>query len=157
MRSASAMPTAVAMPWPSGPVVVSMAGVFAEFRVAGGGGMELAEALQRVDAHAGMAGEMQQGIEQHGAMAGGEHETVAVGPVRVGGVEFQEARPQRGGGVGHAHGHAGMAGFGGFDGVDGKRADGVRQLAFGRRGAGQNGGLGGQCRVVGAIVPWSKP
>ena len=39
------MPTAVAMPWPSGPVVVSIAGMLAVFGMAGGGRMELAEAL----------------------------------------------------------------------------------------------------------------
>ena len=71
--------------------------------------------LQLLDAHAGVAGQVQQRVEQHRAVAGRQHEAVAVGPARVGGVEFQEAGPQRGGDVGHAHRHAGMAGVGGFD------------------------------------------
>ena len=57
----------------------------------------------------GHAGEVEQRIEQHRAVAGREHEAVAVGPIRVRGVEFQEAGEQHGGHIGHAHGHAGMA------------------------------------------------
>ena len=59
-------------------------------------------------------------------MAGRQHEPVAVGPARVGGVEFVEAGPQHGGDVGHAHRHAGMAGLRRLHRVDGQRADGVR-------------------------------
>ena len=43
MRSAIAMPTALAMPWPSGPVVVSMPGSVAIFGMAGAGAADLAE------------------------------------------------------------------------------------------------------------------
>jgi hypothetical protein len=38
--------------------------------MAGAGGLKLAEALDVLDAHAGLAGEMQQRIQQHGAVAG---------------------------------------------------------------------------------------
>ena len=62
-------------------------------------------------------------------MAGGEHEAVAVGPVRIGGVEFQESREQHGGDVGHAHRQAGMAGFGLLHRIDRERADRVGHAA----------------------------
>ena len=81
-----AMPTALAKPWPSGPVVVSTPGVSAALRVARAcGEPELAEALQLVEWEV-VAGQVQQGIEQHRGVAGGEHEAVAVWPGRVGGV-----------------------------------------------------------------------
>jgi len=122
--------------------------VLAEFGVAGGGGVQLAELLELLDFHAGMAGQVQQRIKQHGAVAGGKHEAVTIGPARVGGIKFMKAGPQHGGDVGHAHGHAGMAGIGFLDGVDGEGADGVGERALGRGGARQDGGLGCQSRVV---------
>ena len=51
----------------------------------GGLAAELAEALELVDRHVLVAGQMEQRIEQHRAVAGRQHEAVAVGPVRVGG------------------------------------------------------------------------
>src|SRR5579872_2371002 len=154
-RSASAMPTAVEMPWPSGPVE-------AEFRVAGGGGVELAELLDLLDAHAVVAGEVEQGVEQHGAVAGRQHETVAVWPAWVGSVEFVEARPECGGDVGHAHRHARVAGFGCLQGIDGKGAEGSRHL--GGVGGWSGGDLSrrGEHRIIGDggvkgshVVSWS--
>ena len=49
----------------------------------------LAEALQLIKRKI-VAGEMQQAVEQHGAVAGGEHEAVAIEPVRVFGVVLQK-------------------------------------------------------------------
>ena len=65
--------------------------------------VELAEALQLVDRDALDAGEVQERVEQHRAVAGGEHEAVAVGPARIGGVVFQELREQHRRDVGGAH------------------------------------------------------
>ena len=124
-RSAIAMPTALASPWPSGPVVVSMPGRMAVFRMPGGLRAELAEVPQLVDRHALVAEEMKQRIEQHRAVAGGEHEAVAVGPVRVGGVELQMLGEEHRGDVGRAHRQAGMAGIGRLHRVHGKDADRV--------------------------------
>ncbi len=81
-RSASAKPTAVAMPWPSGPVVVSTPGGVAELGMARRLGAQLAEALQLVERHARRAGEVEQRVEQHRAVAGRQDEAVAVGPAR---------------------------------------------------------------------------
>ena len=71
-------------------------------------------------------------------MAGGEHEAVAVGPGRIGRIEFEEAREQDGGDIGRAHGQAGMAGIGLFDRVHRQRADGVgHAVVIGARGRAQ--------------------
>jgi hypothetical protein len=67
-----------------------------------------------------------------------QHEAVAVRPGRAGGVEFQVAREQRGGDLGHAERHALMAFGGADDRVDGKEPDRVgEQRRFdGRHGKG---------------------
>jgi hypothetical protein len=56
-------------------------------------------------------------------VSGRKHESVAVRPFWIGGVEFQELREQHGGDVGGAHRQAGMAGFGLLDGVHGQATD----------------------------------
>ena len=102
------------------------AGGMAVLRMSRGERAELAEALDLVDGHRLVAEEIKQRIEQHRAVAGREHETVAVGPGRIGRVEFEEAREQDGGDIGRAHGQAGMAGLGLLHRVHGQRADGIR-------------------------------
>ena len=97
----------------------------AEFRMAGGHGAELPEVAQLLHGHAGIPGEMEERVQQHRAVAGGQHEAVAVGPVRRRGVELQELGEQNRRHVGHAHGHAGVPAFGPLHGVHGQRADGV--------------------------------
>ena len=84
------------------------AGGAAELGVAGGEGAELAEALEVVDRD-GVAGEVEQGVEEGGAVAAGEDEAVAVGPEGGGGGGVEMLEPEDGGDVGHAHGHAGVA------------------------------------------------
>ena len=68
---------------------------------------------------------MQQRIDQHRAVAGREHEAVAVGPGRIGRIEFQEAREQHGRDIGRAHRQSGMAGFRLLDRVHRQRANGI--------------------------------
>ena len=87
--------------------------------------IDLAELLDLVQRHLGIAGQMKQRIEQHRAVAGGEHEAVAVGPGRNCGIEFQELREQHRGQVGRAHRQAGMTRFGLLDRVHGEAADRV--------------------------------
>ena len=125
MRSASAKPTLLASPWPSGPVVVSMPAAWPY-----SGWPAVREPTWRkcliwssVDVR--IAGEIEQRIEQHRAVAGRQDEAVAVGPVRVGGIVLQELREQHRGDIGHAHRQAGVAGFGLLDGVHGEEANGV--------------------------------
>src|SRR4029077_6105104 len=100
-RSASAMPTALAMPWPSGPVVVSMPAAWPysgwpAVRLAGRGeggrpGTVMGEAPQLVDGNVGEAGKKEKVVEQHRAVTSRQHEAVAVGPVRMRVIEFEEA------------------------------------------------------------------
>ena len=72
-------------------MVVSIPVRVAVLGMAGGAAAELAEALQLVDAScSAVAGEVQQRIEQHRAVAGREHEAVAVGPVGMRRIEFEE-------------------------------------------------------------------
>ena len=111
--------------------------------MAGGAAAELAKALQLVHRHVGIAEQMQQPVKQHRAVPGRQHEAVAVGPVRRQRIEFQELREQHGGGVGHAHRHAGMAGIGLFDGVHRERAQRVRHAAQTRVGGRGERGCGG--------------
>ncbi len=98
--------------------------IFAQFRMSGGGGVELAEMLQLLDPHAGIAGQVQQRIQQHRAMPGRQHETIPIRPRRVGGIEFEEAREQHGSYVGHAQRHAGMTGLRLLDRVNRQEANG---------------------------------
>ena len=112
------------------------AGRVAIFRVAGRLRPELAEALELFDGHARVAREMEQRVEQHRAVASRQHESVAVRPFGVGGIEFEESGEQHRGHIGHAHRHAGMAGIRLLHGVHGERADRVRQVgvaSFGQR------------------------
>ena len=87
---------------------------------------ELAEALDLLDRHLRIAEEIKQRIEQHRAVAGGQHEAVAVGPGRIGGIEFEKLAEQHGRDIGRAHRQAGMPGLGLLHGVHRQRADGVR-------------------------------
>ncbi len=66
--SASAMPTAFAMPWPSGPVVVSMPSVELAFRMPRHARAELAELLELVDADC-ITGQVGDRVQEHRAMA----------------------------------------------------------------------------------------
>ena len=113
----------------------------AVFRVAGGAAAELAEPADLIHRHVGIAGQVEERIEQHRAVAGGQDEAVAVGPARRGRVEFQIAREQHRGRVGHPHRHARMAGLGRFHRVHGERADRVGHAERGDAG----GAAGGRC------------
>ena len=52
--------------------------------------------------------EMKHGVEQHGSMAVGENEAVAIQPGRIGGIVTQEFLPQAIGDRRQSHGRAGM-------------------------------------------------
>ncbi len=103
----------------------------AVFGVAGGLAVQLAEVLQFRHRQV-VAGQVQQRVQQHRTVAVGQHEAVAVGPVRVRRVVAQVAAPQRHGDVRHAHRHAGVARVGLLDGVHRKHADGIGHLLGGQ-------------------------
>ena len=86
--------------------------------------VELPEVADIVERHCGLSqpfvfavhspgpGEMEHGPEQHGGMAVGEHEPVAIGPDRILGIELHHAIPERVNQRRERHRRAGMPGFG---------------------------------------------
>ena len=98
--------------------------------MSGGRAAQLTKIANLLHRHVRVAGEMKQRVKQHGAVAGGEHKTVAVGPVGRGRVEFEIAAEQHRRHVGHAHGHAGMAAVRGLNRIHGQGANRVGHGLF---------------------------
>ncbi len=96
----------------------------AELGMARGAAAPLPEILDVVHGDL-IAEEMQQAVKQHRAVPGREDEPVAVGPLRILGVELKEIVPESEGQVGGTHGHAGVAGVGLLHGVDRQHPQGV--------------------------------
>jgi len=92
------------------------------FRMPGGFRMQLPELLDVLDRQV-VTGQMQQRVKQHRAVAVGEHEAVAIGPLRVGRIVLQVVIPEHLGDLGHAHRRARVARFGLFDRVHRQRAN----------------------------------
>jgi hypothetical protein len=86
---------------------------------------EVAKGADLLDPHPLVPGQVQQRVEQHRAVAVRKHDAVAVRPGRVGGVELQMPRVERGRDLGHAERNALMPFAGANDGVDGEKADRV--------------------------------
>ena len=118
------MPTALAMPWPSGPVVDLDAEGVAVLRVAGGERAPLPEQLEVVQRQA-VAGQEQLDVERQAGVPAAEHEPVAAEPGRVGRVVAQQPLEQQVGGRGQAHRGTGVAVAGRLDGIHGQTADHV--------------------------------
>ena len=97
--------------------------------------MEAAEALQVGQGHAGVTGQMQQGIKQQRALSRRQHEAVPIRPMRIGGVEFEKSGPQYAGDVRHLERNVRArevpgARAGCLDGIDREHAQSVRHAAF---------------------------
>ena len=103
----------------------------------GGTRIELAEALDVIEADGGVsddlvvgvdrahAGEEEQRVEQHRGVPSGEHEAVAVGPNWIGRIKAQKALPERVGNWCHRHRRPGMTGASPLDRVNRQRANRV--------------------------------
>ena len=98
------------------------------FRMARRLRIELAEVLELVHRQV-VAGQVQQRVLQHRAVAVGQDEAVAVEPLRVVRVVVEVIVPEHLGDVRHAHRHARMAGLRGLDRIDGEETDGVGEVA----------------------------
>lgn len=83
------------------------------------------ELFDVLDGDGVVAEEIEEGILEHGAMASGEDEAIAVDKVWVLWVEVHKLLEENVGGGGHAHGHTGMARLCLFDCVDGQETDRV--------------------------------
>ncbi len=94
------------------------AGGESTFRVSGGEAFPLPEVLDFFERKA-VPGQVEHGVQQHGTMAGGEHETVAVGPCGVLGIVSHNAGPDSVSQGRGFHGHAGVARVGLLYGVNG--------------------------------------
>ena len=122
---------------PQGPARRLDSGGPAILGVARTAAVELAEALDVIEAHRELAerlvlrvhrldpGEVQHRVEQHGGVAHRQHEAIAVGPDGVVRVEAEMPLPEGVGHRGHGHGGPRVAGVGLLDGVHGQRPDGV--------------------------------
>ena len=105
-----------------------------EFRVAFAVRAQFPETPDLVERNLLVAGQVVQRPQQHRAVAVREHDTVAVGPGGVGGVELQVPGVEGGGDFRHAQRHPLVALGGPHDGVDGQEADGVGEGGRGRSG-----------------------
>ena len=124
------------------------AGRMVIFRMAGRERADLPEALDLIDRHRLVAEQMKERIKQHRAVTGREHEAVAIGPGRIGRIEFQEAREQHGGDVGGAHRQARVTGLRLLDGVHRQRANRIRHAVVLGAG-GRTRGCGGKAGRLG--------
>ncbi len=115
--------------------------------MAGGLAVELAEALDLLHRDGGKSGEVEEAVDEHRAVARGEDEAVAIRPLRIRRVNFEELRPEDGGEFGAAHRQAGVARLRGLDGVEGQDADRVRREGL-RVGGLEGGGFGHKSGVV---------
>ena len=105
------------------------AGGMTVFRVAGRLAVQLAEFFQFVERQI-VTRQVQQRVDQHRAVAIGEHETVTVGPFRVGRVVFEMTIPQGDGHFGHAHRCAGVSGVCCLNTIHGQNANCVSQRSL---------------------------
>ena len=99
------MPTPLATPWPSGPVVTSTPAVWLCSGWPGVRLPPLPETSEVVQGQA-VAGEVQHGVEQDRGVAVGQDEAVPVGPVGVGRVVVHDPGEQHVGQWGEGHGRA---------------------------------------------------
>ena len=113
------------------------AGGIAVLRVAGCFRMKLAEIPQFLHGQV-VAGQVQDGIQQHGTVAVGHHEAVPVHPTGIGRVMPEEIVPQHFSDIRHAHRRAGMPGVGALNRIHTQCPDSIGKLASGRNGYSPN-------------------
>ena len=96
---------------------------------------ELLEVLDAQSLRAADAGQKEQAVEQHAAVAARQDKPVAIGPMGIGRVEFQNVAPENRRDIGHAHRQAGMAALGLLHRIEGEKADriGHRVVGHARR------------------------
>ena len=104
------------------------AGTLRVFRVPGGLGAQLPERLQILLGDR-VAAQVQQAVQQHGAMPVGQHEAVAVGPGRVLRIVDQHLPPQHLGHIGQPHRRPRVPGIGALHGIHGEGPNGVGPIS----------------------------
>jgi len=94
------------------------------FGMAGRCALPLAELLEILQGDA-VAGQVEQAVQQHAPMPGGQDEPIAIRPLRIRGVVLHELRPQH---IRHrrcAHRQAGVAAVGFLNSINRQHPDGV--------------------------------
>ena len=99
--------------------------------------MKLAEIPQFLHGQV-VAGEVQDGIQQHGTVAVGHHEPVPVHPAGIGRVVPEEIVPQHLGDIRHAHRRPRMSGVGALNRIHTQCPNSIGKLASGRNGYSPN-------------------
>ena len=99
----------------------------AVLRVSRGLGVELAEVLQILHAHV-VAGEMEKGVEEHGAVAVRKDEAVAVIPLGLLRIVLEETAPENLRDVRHSERYSRMAGLSLLNRIHAEGTDRVCQL-----------------------------
>ena len=99
------------------------AGCVTIFRVTGGRCAKLAEILDILDGDIVVAREIEQRVQEHRAVTGRKHETVAISPVGLLGVERQVSGEKDGCDIRCAHGEARVSGVCLLDCVHGQKPD----------------------------------
>jgi hypothetical protein len=100
------------------------AGRQAVLRMAGRSTAELTELLDVVEAEV-VAGEIEEAVEEHRAVAGRQHEAIAPEPLRILRIVAHEARVEQVSCGRHTHRQSAVAGIGLLDGVDSEHANRV--------------------------------
>ena len=92
---------------------------------------QLTKSLNLFNRKVRVAREVQQGIQQHGAVPVGQHHAVAVPPGRLSRVELEVPRVKRSGNFSHAQGHALVPFLSANNRIDGQKSDGMSQGLLG--------------------------
>ena len=101
----------------------------AVFRMSRRLAVQLAEAFEFVERQI-VARQMQQSVKQHRAVAIGQHESVTVGPFRIGRIMFEVAVPQGDRDFSHAHRSARMPRIGGLYCIHGQHTNCIGQRSL---------------------------
>ena len=91
-------------------------------------GAKLPEIPQLLQRHVLVAGQVQQRIKEHRAVAVRQDEAIAIGPAWRRGIEFEMAREKNGRDVRHAHRHPGVPGICRLNRIHGQNAEGGSHL-----------------------------
>ena len=95
------------------------------FRMSGARRAQLAEVANVLHRRARIAGEMQQRVDEHRAMPGRKHKTIAVSPIGARGIKLQVICEEHAGHIGHTHRHARVTGIRSLNGIHRQSANGI--------------------------------
>ncbi len=104
------------------------AGGMSVFGMTGRKGVQLAVILKRCPRDAVHTQQVQNSIQQHGAMAGRQNKTIPVGPFRVRRIKFQKTTEKNRGHIRHPHRHAGVSRVGFLHRIHRQKTEGIGHI-----------------------------